>query len=203
MKRFLSIWSYLLIPLFIPALVCLWYFIYADFYESQQILNSMFFICLITIVIPLLIYSLLKIFRVVSSIHLYTTRERITPLIAYGILLLILIRTSMSGSLPLALYYFFIGILLATCVAIAMSLLKYKMSLHMMGMGGAMGFVLMLSIALGTPAIYLLAVLSILTGLTGSSRLVMQAHRGHELIFGWTTGLICQILSGSYLVQAL
>ncbi len=203
MRRFLSIWSFIANPLFVPSLVSYWYFIYVSFYEGAQIQNVMYLILIFTAAIPLLIYSLLKLFRAVESIHLSTTKERITPLIAYILLLLILLRTTFVNREPSGLYYFFIGVLLATVVATVLSALKYKISLHMMALGGAMGFVLVLTLILGIPFLYQLIFLSLLAGITGSSRLVMKAHRGHELVFGLATGFVCQIVSGSYLAQLI
>lgn len=198
MKAFLRFWSYLFNPLFIPSLVSLWYFLFASFSDGQVIELKMYLILILTAVIPMLIFAILKLLGVVESVHLPHIKERITPLAAYAILLLILIRGGFKDGMHLPLYYFFIGVLIATIVAAVLATVKYKISLHMMAMGGAIGFALMLHASIELPGILWIAALFIIAGLTGTSRLSMKAHVGHELIFGFFTGLFAQIVSGAY-----
>jgi hypothetical protein len=194
MKWLLKTWSYLANPVFIPSLISLWYFNYADIMGGEHARLKMYLIFILTAAIPLLFYLVLKILKVVDSIHLNTPKERILPLTIYGVLLLIVLRGSFNDGFNMALYYFFMGVLVATIIAIVLSIARYKMSLHMMAMGGALGFVICISLLMGLPLIQLIIGLSIASGLTASSRLFMKAHVGHELIFGFAVGLISQLV---------
>lgn len=197
MKAFLRFWSYLFNPLFIPSLVSLWYFLFVSFSDGAIIELKMYLILILTAVIPMLIFAVLKLLGIVQSVHLPHIKERITPLAAYAILLLILIRGGFKDGLHVPLYYFLIGVLIATIIAAVLAIVKYKMSLHMMGIGGAIGFALMLHASVEIPSILSIAALFIIAGLTGTSRLSMKAHVGHELLFGFFTGLITQIVTGA------
>ncbi|MGB3591777.1 MAG: hypothetical protein WBA16_08870 [Nonlabens sp.] len=203
MKLFLRFWSYLINPLFVPGIVSFWYFLYLDFYVGENARNKMFLILILTAAVPLLIFILLKVVDAVKSVHLTEVKERVTPLISYVILLLILLRTVFTHKSPVGLYYFFIGVLLATIVATVLSIARYKISLHLMSMGGALGFAIMLSLTLGLPLRGYIIGLSLVSGIVASSRLEMKAHKGHELIFGFCTGLFTQVISQSYALQVL
>jgi hypothetical protein len=141
---------------------------------------------------------MLKILGIVNSIHLSSTRERITPLLVYMILLVILLRGAFRDGLHLSLYYFFIGTLIATLVATLMTVLSYKISLHLMATGGVLGFLIMLSFIQGISLLLPMALMGVISGLTATSRLSMEAHKGHELIFGFAVGLVSQVLAFSY-----
>ncbi|EAS20344.1 hypothetical protein FNJ87_08235 [Nonlabens mediterrranea] len=198
MKVFLRFWSYLANPLFVPALVALWYFLNVSFTDGTIIELKMYLILVLTAVLPMLIFAILKLLGVVKSIHLPHIKERRTPLAAYAILLLILIRGGFNDLTDLPLYYFFVGVLIATTVAFIMAIINYKLSLHMMALGGTIGFALMLHASIESPSVFSIAILFVLAGLTATSRLSMKAHKNHELLFGFFTGLIAQIMTGIY-----
>ncbi len=203
MGRILRLWSFIANPIFIPALVSLWYFNYADFYDPEQARYKLYLITLLTAAIPLLIYLVLKILKLVRSVHLETPRERIIPLGIYAALLVILLRSVFSDFLHLSLYYFFLGVLAATVVAGVLSIVRYKISLHLMAMGGMLGFSLTMAIIAGIPLMYYIIGIIIASGLTASSRLYMKAHKGHELIFGFLVGLVAQLTMAQYYLEAI
>lgn len=190
-------------PVFIPSVASLWYFNYANMLDGESAQLKMYLIFILTAAIPLLFYLVLKTLRVVDSIHLETPRERILPLIIYGVLVLILLRGGFSDGVHLALYYFFMGILVATVVAVVLSIARYKLSLHMMAMGGILGFAISISLLLGLPLMTLIILLSVASGLTATSRLSLKAHVGHELAFGFAVGFVCQLVMLSQLSEQL
>ncbi len=198
MREFLKVWSYVVNPLFVPLIASLYYFFSVSYSDQGIIAIKLYLIAILTILIPLLIYFFLKLVGATNSIHLPIVKERITPLAAYAVLILILVRNGFSNGMHLPLYYFFIAVMLSTFIAVLLAILKYKVSLHLLSMGGLMGFALMLNASFGNPSAVIIAVLAIASGLTATSRLSMKAHVGHELIFGFFLGLIPQITIGSY-----
>jgi hypothetical protein len=200
MKWLLKAWSYISNPIFVPALVSLWYFVEVSMSDPNMMRTKMYLILILTAAIPLLLFLILKVLKAVSSIHLEAARERITPLLLYCILLIILVRGVFKDGSHQPLYYFFIGVLMASFVALALALVRYKISLHMLAMGGALGFVLMLSINLGITFLNTIVFLIIASGITASSRLLVKAHEGHELWFGIALGLASQVIAASYYI---
>ena len=201
MKLFLRLWSYIVNPLFIPSLVSLWYFNFNYYSDPESVRLKLYLILILTAAIPLLIYTMLKILGWVESIHLSRTKERILPLCIYMVLLIMLLRGAFTDGMHAALYYFFIGVLIASLVATLITTLRYKISLHLMATGGVLGFLVMLSFTQGISLLLPLAIMGIVSGLTATSRLSMQAHKGHEFIFGFSLGLLSQVLAFSYFVS--
>ena len=199
MKWFLTLWSYIVNPIFIPSLVSLWYFNFSYYSDADSVKLQLYLIVILTAAIPLFIYSILKVLGIVKSVHLSTTGERITPLIVYAILLIMLLRTAFVNGLHLSLYNFFLGTLIATIVATILTSIRYKISLHLMATGGTLGFLIMLSYTLGINLLIEIAALGIISGLTATSRLSMKAHNSHQLIFGFLLGLLSQVLAFSYM----
>jgi hypothetical protein len=200
MRVFLRLWSYIVNPLFIPSLVALWYFNFNYYNDAESVQLKLYLIVILTAAIPLLIYTLLKILGFVKSIHLSSTKERITPLIVYLILLLMLLRGVFKDGMHLSLYVFFLGTFIATLVATLLTSFKYKISLHLLATGGVLGFLIMLSFTRGISLLLPMAFMGIVCGLTATSRLSMKAHKGHQLIFGFALGLVSQVLAFSYSV---
>lgn len=201
MKWFLKLWSYVVNPLFIPSLVSIWYYNISYYSNADSVKLQLYLIVILTAAIPLFIYGILKILGIVKSVHLSTTRERITPLIVYAILLIMLLKSTFVNGLNIPLYNFFLGTLIATLVATILVTIKYKISLHLMATGGTLGFLIMLSYTSGINLLKEIAVLGIICGLTATSRLSMKAHNDHQLIFGFLLGLVSQILAFSYLTN--
>lgn len=179
-------------------MVSLWYFTTVSMSDPALMRTRMYLILILTAAIPLLLFLILKVLKVVQSVHLEAARERMTPLALYCILIIILLRGVFRDGLHQPLYYFFVGVLLASMVALALTIVHYKMSLHMLAMGGALGFIFMISIYLGTSFLYTMITLILASGVTASSRLYMKAHKGHELWFGLGIGLFSQVIVGSY-----
>ncbi len=201
MKWLLRSWSFLSSPLFLPLLVSVWFFSYADSLQNPTIVLKLYMIAVLTAAIPLVIYTLLKVTKMVDSVHLSSTKERLIPLAIYAMLIIVLLRGVFNDGRHLPLYYFFIGLLMATIVALVMALFKFKISLHMMGIAGILGFVIMISVLGNIPLTYWIIGLCVASGLTATSRLYMEAHSPMELAFGTIAGLFIQIsIAYSYLV---
>jgi hypothetical protein len=200
MKWFLRFWSLISSPLFIPLLVSIWFLSYSEGLGAPDVLLKIYIIAITTAAIPLVVYTILKILSLANSIHLSSTKERLIPLVIYAILIVVVIQGVFQDGIHSPLYYFFIGLLMATIVALVLALFQFKISLHMMGIAGALGFAMMMSLLIGVPLTYLIIGLSIATGLTATSRLYMKAHNSRELIFGTATGLVIQIGIASYYI---
>jgi len=195
MERLLRVWSYISSPLLIPILISSWFLSYTSSgLLDPVILSKLYIIGALTVGLPLVIYFVLYYFKLVNTVDLSTTRERLIPLVIYGLLIICILKLVFNDGQFLPLYYFFIGILMSTIVALIMALFQFKISLHMMAICGATAFVMLLSFYLQVNLIYLLIGLSIAAGLTATSRLYTKAHSPIELVFGTVFGIAVQIM---------
>ena len=72
--------------------------------------------------------------------------------------------------------------------------MKYKISAHMVGVGGLLGSVIVVSMAIKFNAIPLICVLILLSGLIATGRLYLRAHEPRQIYSGFFLGFITQIL---------
>lgn len=195
MNRFLRFGSYVLHPLLMPLLGVLIYFIFTPRYIEVEMLRAKIFaVAIITLLIPIITFFLLKNLGVINSIHLETTKERKIPLMIQCILFLVIIKLVFDPYDNPELYYFFVGILFSAIAALLMVILKIKVSLHQIGIAGVTMFLIVLSIHFKINVLLWISVFFFFNGWVASSRLHTESHNYLELIFGFFIGLIPQII---------
>ena len=197
MKNILPFFSYALHPVFIPIFGTLSYFLLAPHYLTtwQQLLVLMQ-VSILTIFIPVSFFFLLRALGRVDSLMVAKVSQRKLPLLIQSVLLFLLITKSVTIDKIPELYFFFLAALASTLAALAFSLLKVRVSLHMMGISAVTIFTVVLSILHQTNAIFLIAALIFANGLTASSRLQMKAHSETELLLGLICGILPQVAIG-------
>ncbi len=197
--RLLKSISYIFHPIIMPLLGVLFYFSKTPRFIPEPIMKAkVFSITILTLILPVLIYFLLKTIRNVNSFHLETTRERIVPLlINCAIITLILYRV-----LPVTeveeLYYFFLGILYSTLACLILAIFKVKASIHMIASAGFFMFAVALSIHFKININGTIALMCIIMGAIATSRLHLKAHTNIELIIGFFIGIIPQLIALNY-----
>jgi len=194
LKKILPIFSYILHPLFISVYAVLIFFYFGNNYsEYFQIYGIIIQIVIITIFIPITFYYLLLSLKKVDSVMLEQTSQRKIPLLIHAVLLTILIKKSIPVDDFTELYFFFLGSLVSTTLALIMVYFNYKVSLHMIGVTALTVFTMGISWHFQVRMITIIIVLLLCSGLVGSSRLVMKAHSPKELFLGSLIGSIPQL----------
>jgi len=187
--------SYVLHPLIMPLLGVLFYFSKTPRFIPENIVNAKIFsTILLTMILPILVYYLLKTLKKVDSIYLKTTNERKLPLLINAFIIsLVILRVFTSNEIK-ELYYFFIGILVSTLVCFVLAVFKVKASIHMLAASGFFMFALALSINFKININGTIALMMVLLGAIATSRLHLKAHTYPELIVGSLIGIIPQLL---------
>ncbi|MBR9757337.1 MAG: hypothetical protein GYB39_04590, partial [Algicola sp.] len=104
--------SFIFHPVIMPLLGVLFYFSKTRrFIPNEIIYAKLVSISILTVFLPILFYFLLKTLRRVETIYLKTSKERITPLLLNGVVVLLIINRVLPFSEIVELYYFFVGIL--------------------------------------------------------------------------------------------
>lgn len=194
LKKALPIFSYIFHPIFVSLYGALFYFLITkNFFYPSQIYVTLLQVTILTLFLPLSIYFLFRSLGIVSSFTEATLKERRMPIAVQAIMLLILLRFSVSKEVTVELYYFFLGGLISGVLALASVVLKFKASLHMIGITALTAFTYGLSLYYKLPFVNLFAFCIVCIGLVASSRLYMKAHNYTELIVGLLIGLIPQV----------
>lgn len=199
MKYFIRSFSYIFHPLFMPlAGVVLYFIISPRFFNDHFLYSKLVATLIMTLIIPILSFYMLKNLGHVTEIHLKNVEERKLPLLLQAIFTLTLLQIVFDGYEIPPLYYYFLGILGSSIGALFLIYLKFKASLHMIGIAGVVTFVFGLSLHFSQNLLLLLGVLIIGIGGTASSRLEAKAHTVPELIMGFTLGAMPQLLVFNY-----
>ena len=182
-----------------PTIGVLFYFSKAPRYIPLPFIKvKLFAVVLFTIVLPILLFFLLKTTKRITSIHLETTKQRIFPLILNAIIILIITQRVFPINEFVELYFFFIGVLLSTMTCLILAILKFKASIHMIAASGVLMFFIALSFHFSINIIGTVAVFFIIIGGIATSRLHLNAHSNIELIIGFLIGLIPQLILLNY-----
>ena len=196
MKNFiLKSISFVFHPLIMPLMGVLFYFSKTPRFIPEPLrIAKIFSIVILTIILPILLYFLLKTINKVNSIYLRSTKERLIPLLVNSVIIsLILIRVLAKDEI-IELYYFFLGILLATIICFIMAVFKIKASIHMIGASGFFMFAVALSMHYQININGTIALMMVILGAVATSRLHLKAHTPQELILGTLTGITPQLI---------
>ena len=196
MKLLLKVLSYLFHPLFIPIMGTLSYFVITPKYSPRELQSGNILpIFIITVIIPIFIYFILRTLGVVSNIFLPKVGERKYPLlINLGLLLVIVIKV-IPENFTIELYYFFLGLIAATVSCLLLLFLNFKSSLHMNGMGTLLMFLIGLSIHFEINITIAISALTLAAGLVATARLYFRAHSRSEILIGFLIGMVSQLLT--------
>jgi hypothetical protein len=171
------------------------YFLFhlADF-KIQEMLFVFLQITILTILIPLALYFLLRSTGAVDSIMIANVAQRKIPLVLQSFLIILIVRKSITITNYTELHFFFLGALFSTLIALGLAFANIKASLHMLSISALTVFIFGLNIHLQANSIFLIPFLILMNGFVASSRLVLNAHSPKELIIGVLAGSIPQLL---------
>jgi membrane-associated HD superfamily phosphohydrolase len=191
MRLFIKLASYLLHPIFMPLIGTILYFLITPRFSPDSIAKAKIMaISILTIFIPIVFFFLLKNLKVIDSIHLKKVQERKIPLLFFCIILLTVNNFILQSYNQTELYFFFTCILYSNILALLLAYFKIKASLHLIGISGVVGFILLLSFIYQTNLLYLIAISIFSMGWIAASRLEAKAHNAKEIAWGLFIGLI-------------
>lgn len=195
MKKILPVFSYLFHPIFIPLLGTFFYVVLDDnYFTLPQYLVLFIQIIIISILLPLAFFYLLRTFGKIDSIMLSDISQRKIPLLLQIMLMSILIAKSITIDRYFELFFFFSGGLFSTIIAFMLLFAKIKASIHMIGMSAFTVFIIGLSVHAEVNIINTVVFFVLMNGFVASSRLEMNAHTKKELAIGFVCGMLPQLL---------
>lgn len=199
MNYFLQSASFIFHPLLMPLIgVGLYFKLTPKFIEPEIIIIKTYSIIIITILIPLISFFLLKNSGLVKSINLKEVKERKYPLMIQIILIFIIITRVFTKYHHPELYYFFIAVAVSSLVALILVIVNFKVSLHQMGIAGVTMFLIALSIHFTENYLFEISLFFLINGWVASSRLETKSHSISELIIGFIVGVFPQFIMLNY-----
>ena len=192
--------STLLHPVFIPTITI---FIVIKEYSNVIILENQAGLVLLgafifTLLLPLVSVLLLLLSKKIKSVEMPLKEERILPIILTAIYMItgfyflkeILVYAPIIKSIYLGALYIVLLSLIITK--------SWKISLHMLAVGGATGVFLILEMLFGQSQYYLMFFI-FLAGVVGFARYSLKAHDLKQIYTGFILGLCVMCISIIYL----
>ena len=153
----------------------------------------LFIITINTILLPMLVFAWFVKRKIISSYHMAERNERHLPFLV-GITFLISTYI-LLGKLPLpGMFRALVLTSVASLVVTALINMWWKISVHMMGMGGMLGSVVAMAMMYQVPVMPMAIALAFAAGLVGWSRLCLDAHTPAQVYSGFTLGLVLTIV---------
>jgi len=189
-----KILSYILHPIFMPLIV-IW--ILLNYVEYFQLVFSNYtkplyiIIAVFTLILPLISSVLFVIFKKVESLEMRTKEERNGPIFV-SIMIMIIGYPFFKSISQLSPYLTSVYLSSVFILIIAFLITKrWKISLHMLGIGGATGSFIALNYIFGGIFFWVILFL-FLSGLLLSARLNLKAHNRSQVYAGFLLGCIFQ-----------
>lgn len=184
-------------PLLMPLLT-LWALLELDprtgyFLPPSSRLLLLGMVALMTVVFPVTSALLLRRAGLVSDLLLPRREERIAPylmtLLYLGLCLYLLLRTPLH---PIV-HGLFAGIMLAVLLSMLITL-RWKISAHMVGLGGFIGALFAVHVMHALPILPVLATSILAAGAVGTARIMVGGHSANQVHAGALLGGTCTFL---------
>ncbi|MBN1199604.1 MAG: hypothetical protein JXA23_09650 [Bacteroidales bacterium] len=192
MNNFMArILSFLFHPLLIPTYLFL---ILLGFDPSFSVLLPLKMKWLVTgtilgttVIFPLILILIMLRMKVITSLFLPRREERIFPLITIAIFYYVTFYLIRDLYFPRNFQLFILGATLLAVITLLVNLF-YRISMHMTALGAITGLFLSMTLHSGGYSLVLFIGAVLISGLTGSARLKLNAHQPAEIYSGWLMG---------------
>ena len=150
-------------------------------------------IILNTLLLPLLISYMLVNRGMIRSFEMEKREERIVPFLSNAFLLVVSYYLMRRFALPIVFQLLILGAAASVVLTVIINF-KWKISIHMVGIGGVIGAFFGLStfllVDLRIPILFCL----LIAGLLGSARLTVGSHSPMQIYAGFVVGFFCEYL---------
>jgi len=191
-SRFLS---YILHPLMMPFIAVILvmnlntYIAYSISPQVQRIIITLVFIT--TNALPILLALLLLQKGVIKSLEMDSLVERRVPFLTSAIFYFICYYLLKQLPIPQMLSIMVLAAGFTIFIAYFLSF-RYKVSIHMIGIGGLTGVLFALSRILNADLLVFIIIAILVSGMLGTARLSLGAHKPGQVYWGFLIGFITE-----------
>lgn len=147
-----------------------------------------------TYLLPSVLMLFMKRLKLIKSLHLRSIEERKFPLLLFSFLAILIGKMLFKIIVVNELAIYFISGGIALLIVYGFLWFGVKVSLHTLGVGGLIGFVMSLSIVYHQNYLLVIAVLFLMFGVIANARLKLRAHSFSEVIWGVLIGILTQLV---------
>jgi len=161
------------------------YITYAITPEVRQFIYGV--VVINAIMLPMAVFFFLLRKGAIDSLHMHTARERSLPFLTVMLFQLSTFYLFHKMPVPSLIPNLVLGGVLSVGIALLINF-RWKISIHMLGMGGLVGTFIGLAVRYQVNALHLVMVLILLSGLVGYARLRLDAHTPAQVYAGFLAG---------------
>ena len=200
-KNFAMAMSIIFQPIFVPlySLILIFnantYITYAVHDEVKLFIYGI--TVMNTIILPMGVFYYFYKAKLIDTIHMHTARERSLPFLTIVVFQMSTFYVFTNAPIPGLFPNLVLGAAISVATAFVINL-KWKVSIHMLGMGGIVGTLIGLMLRYQVDALNLVLALILVSGLVGYARLKLNAHTPLQVYVGFSLGTL--ILVGSVLI---
>lgn len=194
--RVAKVVSYIFHPLLMPLYLLALLFngdSYLQLTTPQRIQNILYLLVgLTTVLLPVSTsYMLLKSGHI-HSLHMHSAQERRIPYLLTCLFYFFTYYLLRKVQVSALIYLVFLGASLALLITLLINL-RWKISAHMVGIGGLLGALAGLTYRLALEYQLVLLILILVAGTIGTARMLLEAHSPAQLYSGFFVGVISQL----------
>ncbi|MDB5226849.1 MAG: hypothetical protein JWN78_1042 [Bacteroidota bacterium] len=194
MKIISTILSYIFHPLLIATWMVL-FLLYTNPYSfagmSHPVVIAIVWVN--TFMFPAIAILLMRKLGLVSDIEIPDNKQRIIPLVASIIFYVWAYLAIRKTNYPYIMGVFMMGTLVSLFLSFVINVF-YKLSLHMVGMSGALIAIMFLLLFSQTDLSYFFLAMLVLTGAVATARIYLNAHTLQEVYTGFLVGMFGQVI---------
>jgi len=197
MRLFAQFVSYLLHPMLMPTYLLLLVYSTDTYLQLATPANLHLVVTLLVFISSCLLpgFGIILLQRngLIKSLQMETREERRIPFLITAIFYFLTFYLLRQVQLPSLVPLLLLGATFALVLTMLINL-KWKISAHMVGIGGVIGAIIGLSMRLFVDYRLIIMILIIVAGLIGSSRMLLNAHSPAQIYFGFGVGISSQLL---------
>jgi hypothetical protein len=194
LARFLS---YILHPVLMPSYALILIFLlnrYLNYTTNTATKIALFTVIVFnTLIMPVVITFLLIRRKYIKTFYMEERHERYVPFIVQAILMMIAYYMLTQITLPRIFYLMLLGAI-ASVILVVLINFRWKISIHMVGIGGITGMLFGLSSLFILDLRIPIIISIVIAGLLGTARLRMGSHQPAQIYVGFIVGFVCQFL---------
>lgn len=161
-------------------------------YEAKRVI--LIVIAINTFALPLIMIPLFHRLGIIKSIHMELHRERIFPLAFTLIPYIFSFYFLKQLPIPSIISAFMLGAMVLVAISLIVSI-WWKISIHMVGVGGMVGFIFAFSLRLYTDVLTYIIIAIVVTGLVAWARLQLNSHKPSQVYGGFLVGGLIMFFS--------
>jgi membrane-associated phospholipid phosphatase len=200
-KKFAMAVSVVFQPIFVPLYSLIILFnadTYITYAVQPEVKKFIYLITILnTVILPIGVFYYFYRAKLIETIHMHTAKERSLPFLTTIVFHLSTFYLFSKAPIPSLFPHLVLGAAISVATAFVINL-KWKVSIHMLGMGGIVGTIIGLILRYQIDAIQLVMTLVLLSGIVGYSRLRLDAHTPLQVYVGFILGTL--ILTGSVIL---